>query len=115
MGFVLSLPYPAPGLVPTEMFDDGGWWHGIEVETASSGAAIFTPNPSVYARGVVNPDSVHGAFLVGITNPPQLQATRDTDLINQSVHRQKTSDMLNGSLHKQKTSEIIHEGDESKV
>lgn len=84
VGFLMSLPLCGPSLTPTEMFDDGVFWHGMDVEAADPNAPIFDPNASVYARNNSTPESVRGAFHVGITAPPRLPpspAIEDADLL----------------------------------
>ena len=56
----------------------------MDVEAAAPGAAEFEPTPSVYARNNNNPESVRGAFQVGLTAPPRLPtpaAPNDADLL----------------------------------
>jgi len=72
VGFLMSLPYRGPSLTPTEMFDDGVFWHGMDVEAAAPTAPLFELNASVYARNNNAPESVRSAFQVGITAPPRL-------------------------------------------
>lgn len=59
----------------------------MDVEAAEPGASAFEPNPSVYARNNDNPDSVRGAFQVGLTAPPRMplppppSSSRDADML----------------------------------
>ena len=61
VGWVLSVPFPAPELTTPELFDDGVWWHGITVEEL--GDEDYQVGNSKWAREA--PEMVNSVFNVG--------------------------------------------------
>lgn len=61
VGWILSIPFPAPELITSELFDDGLWWQGISVEDL--GEEDFRLGSSKWARDA--PEMVNSVFNVG--------------------------------------------------
>lgn len=61
VGWVLSVPFPAPELTTPELFDDGVWWSGITVEEL--GDEDYQVGNSKWAREA--PEMVNSVFNVG--------------------------------------------------
>lgn len=61
VGWLLSIPFPAPELTTPELFDDGVWWAGITVEEL--GDEDYQVGNSKWAREA--PEMVNSVFNVG--------------------------------------------------